>query len=689
MKKIFTILLSFIVTAHLLATPSPIGKTVILKVSDFFIPGNTWTAGGSTTDWNTGTNWSLGTAPVSTDNVIIPNIATQPTISVSTIASCNNITINTGATLTVTGTLQIGGSISNSGTIIATSGTITMNGSSAQAIPANTFSTNTIQNLTINNSSGVTLGGVLNVTGVFTPTSGTFNTGGYLTLKSTSITNTAMVGQAGGAVSGNVTVERYIPGAQRSFRFLSPGVTTSTSIHANWQEGATSSTNNPNPGYGTDITGNIVDQTNGFDGTATGNASLFTFNNGTQTWGAISNTNSNTLTAGQAYRILIRGDRSTNLTTNTPAITSTTLRATGTLKTGAITFSTITTPALSGTTNNYNFIGNPYWAPVDWTSLLKNHVSDTYYLWDPTRAGSNGRGAYVSYTIGTGGSGGGAINQYIQPGQAFFVQTTGASPIILFDETNKAVNSANLTTTFGAEATKPRLNIELFINGNTNSADATALVFDNNFSIGVGNEDANKFTNPDENIAINNNNTLLGLDGRPLPNANDTIQISTTNLLSTAYTLKVSANNFGNYNGDVAIIDKYTNQTYPIDKAGAVTQVSYNITTDAASSAANRFVVVFNTKTIATTITDPIDKFGVVIAGNPVSNQIIVNYAAPKAGNTNIRLVNENGQNVSTMSLGMQQQGQVIIPVKQYASGMYLVEVQIGSDTVIKKVMKN
>jgi hypothetical protein len=41
------------------------------------------------------------------------------------------------------------------------------------------------------------------------------------------------------------------------------------------------------------------------------------------------------------------------------------------------------------------------------------------------------------------------------------------------------------------------------------------------------------------------------------------------------------------------------------------------------------------------------------------------------------------------MSLGMQQQGQAIIPVKQFANGIYLVEVQIGTDTVIKKVMKN
>ena len=405
----------------------------------------------------------------------------------------------------------------------------------------------------------------------------------------------------------------------------------------------------------------------------------------------LGNTNSNVLRAGVAYRIMIRGDRTTDLTTNTPSVTATTLRATGVLTTGTVTFNTSSTPALSNTTGDYNFLGNPYWAPVDWDAIVlaSSNVGNTYYLWDPTQAGSNNRGAYVSYTAGSGGSGGGTINQYIQPGQAFFVQTTGSSPSLVFSEANKTVNVSNLTTTFGTEVTKPRLNIEMFINGKSNSADATAMVFDNNFSKSIGNEDAQKLINPDENIAVNNSNILLGLDARPLPTTNDTVQLSTTNLLSAGYTLKLSAKNFSSYTGDIVLIDKYTNQNYAINKSDTIiTEVPYSITTDAASKAADRFIVVFNAKAVATAA-DPVDKFSVTIVGNPVRDNIVVNYAAPKADNTNIRLMNSNGQSITTMSLGMQQKGQVTIPVKQFSAGMYMVEVEIGNDKVIKKVLKN
>jgi cystathionine beta-lyase/cystathionine gamma-synthase len=56
------------------------------------------------------------------------------------------------------------------------------------------------------------------------------------------IAGTGMIGEISDSSSAllnatNVTVERFIP-ARRSFRFLSSPVTTTTSIRANWMEGA-------------------------------------------------------------------------------------------------------------------------------------------------------------------------------------------------------------------------------------------------------------------------------------------------------------------------------------------------------------------------------------------------------------------------------------------------------------------
>ena len=57
-----------------------------------------------------------------------------------------------------------------------------MNGSAAQSIGANVFTGNTIKDLIINNSAGVTLQGPLNITGIVTLQNGNLDSGGNLTL---------------------------------------------------------------------------------------------------------------------------------------------------------------------------------------------------------------------------------------------------------------------------------------------------------------------------------------------------------------------------------------------------------------------------------------------------------------------------------------------------------------------------
>ncbi len=341
------------------------------------------------------------------------------------------------------------GSLSGNSTVI-------FNGSS-QIIPAARY-----QNLTVNNSGTASIGGVTSIYGTLSVLNGTLVTNNSLTLKSTNASAIAMVGQVIGSINGNVTIERYIPAGQRSFRFISPSVNTSSSIKSNWQEGGLSNISNPNIGYGTHITGSTTDQSNGFDGTLSGNPSLFTYDNGNQLWNVVNNTNLNNLFASTGYRLLIRGDRTIDLTNNMPNPTSTTLRTTGTLVTGNITFDSTTSVALSTEIGNYNLIGNPYSAPIDWTTVSKNDIGSTYWTWDPTRSGTNNRGAYVSYTIGTGASGGGNINQYIQPGQAFFVQTTGPSPSITFSESNKA--TASQLTLFDTLINKSEFSLPLLSN---------------------------------------------------------------------------------------------------------------------------------------------------------------------------------------------------------------------------------
>jgi len=124
----------------------------------------------------------------------------------------------------------------------------------------------------------------------------------------------AQVDRIEGSISGKMTIEQCFP-KRRAFRLVSSPVTTSNSIRANWQEGASGYLSNPNPGYGTHITGlgpnsNTTDDgTNGFDYNTSGNSSLFTFDNTNASWSAIPSTLV-PLNAGNPYRLFVRGDRS-------------------------------------------------------------------------------------------------------------------------------------------------------------------------------------------------------------------------------------------------------------------------------------------------------------------------------------------------------------------------------------------
>jgi len=629
--------------------------------------GSTPTLGANWTVSGTGSKVYLGDTS-NTINFTIP----------SAYSMTGTINVNSAATLTNQNTTN-----PTLGTLYGYN-TILFNGSSPQTIPAANYF-----NLRVNNTAGASISGPATVSSLLGLLGGTLTTNNNLTLKSTSINSTTFVEQvtSGAGITGNVTIERYIPASQRSFRFLTPGVTSSSSIKANWQEGASSSTANPNAGYGTHITGSTTDQTNGFDGTATGNPSLFTFNNGTQSWSAVSNTNTNTLTSGVGYRILIRGDRSISLTSNTPTPTATTIRSTGTLVTGTVVLNTSSTPALSNSTNDYNFIGNPYWCPVNWSAVGKSNVSGTYWLWDPTRAGTNNRGAYTSYTIGTGASGGGAINGYLQPGQAFFVQTTGASPTLTFTEANKAASSSNLTTTFGEAKQKPRINVELYVGNNAASADATAVVFDNNFKRTVSDEDASKMTNPDENIAVKVGNSILGIEGRPLQVGQDTIQLNWSNLLASSYQLKVNAQNFASLNSEVKLKDNYTNTVYSIDSLGNSAVIPIAVTSDLASKDPNRFTLILSTKLANVPVIQPVS-FGAKLLTNPVKDAINLQVNNPDGKALSIKVTSASGKIVLNKNIGNATSQSVALPTNITGKGIYIVEVSDGNNRTTLKAVK-
>lgn len=541
------------------------------------------------------------------------------------------------------------------------------------------------QNMEINNltvSAGATLkvGKVLEFHGSLT------NNGSLVFLSDENNLGQLAPTQANGTISG-VTVQRYIP-KRRAFRFVSTAVTTTTNIHDNWQEGAVSNSSNPNPGFGTHITGTLVDQTNGFDATGSGDASLFLFNETTQAWNSIANTDVLGLEAGKAYRLFVRGDRSTDLTTNTPTETNTTLRATGNMKLG-----NFSNAELGNSKDDYNFIGNPFQAIVDMNEVLENSTNlnaETYYAWDPN---IGGRGGYVVVDLPTGtNSVNSKVNQFLQPGQAFFVQTlNNGSASILFEESDKAVYQHG-TDVFRAEAlidtTKTGITMQLFKTQNYLTdgpvADGVQLNFKTEGNNNVLPNDAPKMGNLDENFAVINGDSYLSISNRALPINEEIIQLFLNQYRHINYTFRVEVYGFAE-NTSVFLKDEYQHtQTELMNNA--VNLVDFEIDQNIeASSAFNRFSLLFNRSEMAiqeTTISR------ISIYPNPVKNdRFFVDLPSNYEGKTLISVYDLFGQKVYEFENRLTSSTPIEIQTPSLPAGVYMVRVQNGDKSFSKKVL--
>jgi hypothetical protein len=451
-----------------------------------------------------------------------------------------------------------------------------------------------------------------------------------ITFKS-SATGTAQLGKIEGTLSNadSVIVERYFPAGRRAYRFISASVTTPSSIRYNWMENATPvysygttyttvSAYNPKLGYGTHITG-TGSNTNGFDRTAVNTSTLYTLNTATQAWVAVGST-AGTLAAGDAYRILIRGDRSTNLNNNNATAAATTIRTKGAPKVGLHTVSS----SLSTTADGWSLVGNPYQSLVDLRGVSTTNITPYYSIWDPQRGT---RGAYVSYHLGTGIKSNVAsdVNELVQPGQAFFVQTLNAgAATFTFEESNKAPLGTQ-TSVFRPIANYPVLNVAMnYTDSLANGApemDAFAVVFDNSFSNSVDKEDGQKNYNQDDNMGIIRDGKLLAMELRDMYNATTVIPMDMVNYVRTDYTLRINWSNPVDVGYEAYIKDNYTGAMQPISFSSNTDYVFTVNSSIAASKATDRFSVLF-----VATATLPVS--GLTLSGAAEGKQVKLQFDA-------------------------------------------------------------
>jgi hypothetical protein len=463
---------------------SPCGIATSNKTHTIKLDGS-WN-GSIGTDWNNPGNWDCNLLPTLTTNVLIANSKPNyPNNSTGTADQAKDLTIQGSASVTVTGnTLEIAGAISNSGTFTVSAGTIEMKGSLAQTIPSGTFSGNTIMNLNINNSAGVTLGGPLNLTGILQPTLGTFNSAGNLTLVSTGSQTALISGSGSGQVTGIVNMQRYLASGFGYKYFASP------------------------------FSDATVAQ---FSGYLSGTATIPTFFAYDE-----NHTNAgNDMTGWTAYTAGGLSPMSGYAANLGAGVAPVTISLNGTVNNGVY-----STPLFNHNrtyTKGFSLVGNPYPSPIDWdaSGWTKTNIDNAIYFFDASGGADQYSGSYSSYVNGVSG---GSTN-LIPSMQAFFVHVTdGSYPVSGTLEMTNNIRTTDLNPSFKSAVADPRtiLRFASVFDGNAGKPDPFVIYFDPSTTNKFDKEsDALKLMNTDDQVtnlyAFTADNRQVAINGMPLP----------------------------------------------------------------------------------------------------------------------------------------------------------------------------
>lgn len=670
-------------------------------------------------DWLNPVNWEANYVPNNTTDVFItggytfmPTVVTTQAVrglSLSAPGAPSNIPI-----LTLNnGTLQIHGTITRTGgSIDGANGTVEMMGTSAQTIPASLFSNNNLRNLIISNShaaSGVTLGGALDIYGsvTFGAAGLRLATGGHLTFKSTNSATAWLGNVTGKTIVGNATVERFIPTGishGKTWQFVSVPLSGTQTINQAWQDTATSANQNRYSGYGTQLVSNISPLPSLFDASG-GAPSVKTYNPATNTWVGVPNTTTTPIQNQRGYMVYVRGDRS--VTTLSGAAVPTTLRAKGKLyTTGADLPPSTTVPA-----NSFESIGNPYASAIDFLNITKpgpSQVDDAFYVWDPLLYGSYGFGSYQTISSINGYKpvpGGTAIydatvtNTRIESGQAFLVHATGpgSGGTISFSEGAK-LSGSNMVfrNPIMPQRNRTFLYAELYNSANL-LTDGCLVAFDQSFSNAYNHQDALKILNPGENIGILLGGKIMSVEAHAPAELHDTIHLSVQNLRRQSYYWKFRPEQWVRTGLDAYLADRFLQTEMRISLSSA-TEIPFTVTTDASSSASNRFYIIFRPTVKQPSPMADISDIrsrdegdglqvpAILVQPNPVSDHVLrVKLRSFPGGQYQVRLTTPGGQIVYNGSVRVDEKaGQFTVSLDpSIPAGSYLLSVQSGEGILL------
>ena len=642
------------------------GTTVLSSPMAVTVTGK-WN-GSSSTDWNDAGNWPCGTIPDATTNVIIPAGTTFLPDFSGTSFPVKNFTVASGAHISISGDayIDVKGNFTNNG-IIDGDGYVNLSNSSAsQTIYGKGY----ISNLTINNSHGAVMnsGDSAYVTDQLTVTSGTLTANSGIVLISNNLATATVAPLTSGSISGNVTVQQYVQGGRRAYRFF--GHPFSSAIPLSQLENSI------------DITGQ-GGSVNGFTNTNTNTASCFWYNTtvgnsanaydpGWQAFTATSTAvDANKFKQYEGIRLFIRGAKGEGLTASAYSPSAVTVSMCGPLNTGN---QTITMH--KGTNSDYNQLSNPYPSPTDIGTVIANaqtagHITGSaFYVWNPFLGSA---GAYEAKPIGSA--------YILAPNSSFQVRAASEGATLSFTESNKASTPDEALLRTATPDQFITLNV---YDAAGNAWDMARISFNSN---ATNNEDSRydavKMHNPDLNFySLSADNAKLCIDARPYATGT-IIPLGFSTVYAQQYVIKAE-NMVLPTGGQLYLHDKYLG-VYTALETGAA--YKFNVTTDAASQGEQRFEL--TTTQGAATAAMVTNGFNISMSPNPATDQVTISFTATEQAATSVRILNVSGASVLSNDLGNVQNGSVNLSLNTLPAGIYMVEVTSGDHKTIQKLIKD
>ena len=563
------------------SSPSVYGNLTLSGAASKTVDGGTLSIAGNL-------NTSGGAIDLSTNNPTI-TVGGTLTNSATITQGSGNITVtgalsNSGTLTLGTGNLTLNGNYTNSGTFTQSTGTTTFSGG-AQSLTDSGNGT-TFNNVIFSGNATKTISSgafAISATGVLTlsGTSTVLAAGSSLLTLNSSASSSASIAAipTGCSITGTVSVQRYITGgslAYRGYRLIS------SPVYA-----ATVSSNNV---YSINFltTSSFVTgpngSTNGFS--QSGNPSLYLWKESVApsntsfisgTWQSISNmklthtydyyTNNGSTTynipVGNGLLFFFRGVTGTsNPYTTTTVPTAGVITMSGTLNQGAVSVkdwytASSATLGYSNTTvsiKGFNCVGNPYASTIDLETFSSSSSSAgiyatnlSKYIYELNPKSHN----FEYYQVGQSPLGSvatGNASRYIASGQGFFVQATGTSPALTFNEAAKAgyqnignnLYMATKNNIAGLSNTNTNQLLSLEMGLDAENTNEILFKFKSNASAAFNsNEDAIYMVGSGKvSIAsVSADNIALGINTLPLPKTSETIALKVSATADGIYTI--------------------------------------------------------------------------------------------------------------------------------------------------------